>query len=76
LGAHHPSIWKFIDGLKKEQSLNELKIEQYVAGQAPPVRRRTYRDSADRIKAIVERYGNEPLLDYLRGIANNFQLQV
>ncbi len=27
LGAHHPSIWKFIDGLKKEQSLNKLKIE-------------------------------------------------
>jgi hypothetical protein len=76
LGAHHPSIWKFIDGLKKEQSLNELKIEQYVAGQAPPVRRRIYRDSADRIKSKVERYGNEPLLDYLRGIANNFQLQV
>jgi hypothetical protein len=76
LGAHHPSIWKFIDGLKKEQSLNELKIEQYIAGQAPPARRRIYRDSADRIKAKVERYGTEPLLDYLRGIANNFQLQV
>ena len=27
LGAYHPTIWKFIDGLKKEQSLNELKLE-------------------------------------------------
>ena len=22
--AHHPLIWRFIEGLKKEQSLNEL----------------------------------------------------
>ena len=29
LGACHPAIWKFIDGLKKEQSLNETKTEQH-----------------------------------------------
>ncbi len=32
LSAHHPNIWKFIKGLKKEQSVNELKVEQYIAG--------------------------------------------
>ncbi len=35
LGAYHPSIWKFIDGLKNEQSPNEVKIEQYIAGERP-----------------------------------------
>lgn len=34
--AYHPLIWRFIEGLKKEQSFNELKIEQYIADQAPP----------------------------------------
>lgn len=35
-GGSIPSIWRFIEGLKKEQSLNELKIEKYIADQAPP----------------------------------------
>ena len=36
LGAYHPTIWKFIDGLKKEQSMNEMKLEQFLAGRQPP----------------------------------------
>jgi hypothetical protein len=70
LGAHHPTIWKFINGLQKEQSLNELKVEQYIAG------KRIYRDTAEKIKEIVEDYGQRPLLDYLKGIAQNFNLQI
>jgi len=34
-GSYHPSIWKFIEELKKEKSLNEFKLEQYVAGENP-----------------------------------------
>ena len=30
--ACHPSTWKFIERLKQEQRLNEVKIEQYVGG--------------------------------------------
>jgi hypothetical protein len=76
LGAHHPSIWKFIEGLQKEQSMNELTIEQYISGHQPPPVRRVYRDTAARIKAIVAEYVDRPLLDYLRGIAHNLNLQV
>ena len=32
LGASYPAIWKLIDGLKREQSLQELRIEQCVGG--------------------------------------------
>lgn len=76
LGASHPSIWKLIEGLQKEQSMNEMTIEQYIAGQQPAPGRRIYRDTAARIKAIVADYVNRPLLDYLRGIAHNLNLQV
>lgn len=76
LGANHPTIWKFIDGIKKEQSLNEMKLEQYVGGMQPPPGKRVYKDTADRIKNIVAEYGLRPLNDYLRGIAHNFSLQL
>ena len=76
LSANHPTIWKFIDGIKKEQSLNEMKLEQYVGGVQPPPRKRVYKDTADRIKNIVAEYGLRPLNDYLRGIAHNFSLQL
>jgi len=32
INGMHPSIWRFIDALKKEESINRLKIEQYVGG--------------------------------------------
>jgi len=35
LGAQHPTIWKFIDVLKKEESLTEFQINQYAAGTLP-----------------------------------------
>ncbi|XP_035231949.1 uncharacterized protein LOC118203773 [Stegodyphus dumicola] len=72
----HPTIWKFIDCLKKEQNLNSIKIEQYIAGHHPPVSRKVYRDTSLRIQKIVNDYNDRPILDYLRGIAYNFQLQV
>jgi hypothetical protein len=43
LSAEQPNIWKFISALKREQSLNELRIEQYVSGQQHTQSRRIYR---------------------------------
>lgn len=76
LGSCHPTIWKFIDDLKKEQNLNEIKIEQYIAGQYPPISRKVYRDTAQRVEDIVKNYKNRNILDFIRGIAHNFNLQV
>jgi len=76
VGADHPSIWKFIDTLKAEQSMNEKEFNQYIAGMDPPTSRKTYRDIAKRINKIVEDYENREIMDYLRGIAYNFDLNV
>jgi len=75
LSSHHPSIWKFIDALKKEQSINELQIEQFIAGNNLQAGRQIYRNTANNILIIVKDYGNRDPNDYLRGIAYNFQLQ-
>ena len=56
--------------------MNELAMEQYIAGAAHALGRRVYRDTAERIKTIVLDYAHRPLLDYLRGIAHNFNFQV
>ena len=53
-----------------------MKIEQYIAGQQPPVSRKVYRDTARRIEDIVKDYENRNILDFLRGIAHNFNLQM
>ena len=76
LGSYHPTIWIFIDGLKQQQSINELKIEQFFFFYAIPQGRKVYKDVAIRIKTIVSEYGNRPNIDYLRGIAHNLVLQI
>lgn len=71
ISASHPSIWKFLEGIKREHALSELKIEQYSAGAPPSTPRKKYKDSADRIKRIVERFDPTSIVDYVRGIAHN-----
>ena len=53
-----------------------MKIEQYIAGQQPPLFRKIYRDTAKRVEDIVFDYENRNIFDLLRGIAINFNLQV
>jgi len=62
--------------ISKKNSLNELKVEQYIAGQQPPAPRKVYRDTAQRVEDIVKEYANRNILDFLKGIAHNFNLQV
>lgn len=72
IAAQHPNIWKFISAIKREQSLNELRIEQYISGQLPPVGRRKYKDSAERLARVVRNFEpNTNEMEYLRGIAHN-----
>ena len=76
LAANHPSIWKFIEGLQKQQSLNEMKIAQYLAGRNPDEGRRSYRDSAQRILNIVNQYDNYSTLDYVNNLAHNLNFSI
>ncbi|KAL3881153.1 hypothetical protein ACJMK2_027611 [Sinanodonta woodiana] len=59
IGGNHPTKWKFITVLQREQGLNEARIEQYLAG----MQRAEY-------KKIVEAYKDIDLMDYLRGLSH------
>ncbi|KAF0706830.1 Uncharacterized protein FWK35_00025741 [Aphis craccivora] len=54
IGASHLNIWKFIDGIKKVQNIEELKREQYNTGEQP--QKKKYKDCNLRIHAIVTNY--------------------
>ena len=73
--AYHPNLWKFIDILKREQSLNHVNISQARAGHQPQPQRRRYQDSNRRIKNIVQDYHNMDRLQYLRGLAHNISMR-
>jgi len=75
LSSRHPSIWIFIDSLKKEESLNLLKVEQYIAGIKPPIKKK-YKDSAIRLETLCEDYENRSINNYLCGISYSFQYQL
>ena len=71
LSACHPTFWKFLDLLKKEEGLIRVKILQSLGGHVPPPQRRRYAESAHRILRIVNEYPNRERLHYLRSIAHN-----
>jgi len=70
----HPTTWKFIDGLKKVQKGRDLFHEQLFAGHAPTRKLRRYRLCDERIQRIVQNYANYGIMDYLRGLAHNFEM--
>jgi hypothetical protein len=72
LGADHPSIWKFIDGLKNEPSLNEEDVNQLISGFHPIQRNKQYKDISENILNFAKNYRNIPILTYLEGISNHF----
>jgi len=74
LQMDHPSIWRFIDGLRRVQKERDVLFEQMVAGHPPPVKRRKYRDADSRILSLVKDFNNRSMKEYLRGVAHNFEI--
>ena len=71
-GVDHPTLWKFIDGIRKIQAGRDHHYEQFVRGEEPPHKRKKYLRADERILKIVQEYANRTNDEYLRGIAHNF----
>ncbi|KAK9692766.1 hypothetical protein QE152_g34939 [Popillia japonica] len=63
-----------LDGLRKVQKGRDAYFEQLIVGHLPPMKLKKYRDADERIRRIVLDYGNREPLDYLRGLAHNYQM--
>jgi len=58
----HPSIWKFIDGLRRVQKGRDVTYEQYVRGEPGPVKKREYILADQRLLTTVNDYNNRDII--------------
>ncbi|KAK4876031.1 hypothetical protein RN001_012453 [Aquatica leii] len=75
LTMDHPTIWKLIEGLKKVQKGRDVFYERLVAGNSPPKNIKKYRDVDERILRLVRDYEDRDIIEFLRVIAHNYQMQ-
>lgn len=73
-GVDHPTLWKFIDGLRTVQKSTDQIYEEFVRGDSPPRKRNKYQQMDARILRIVESFESREIVEYLRGIASNFMM--
>jgi hypothetical protein len=71
LCVNHPTIWRFIDVLKKEQSIVDLRVTNLLSGGTPRPPRKKYADSAQCIENVVNDFESRTVNEYLLGIAHN-----
>jgi hypothetical protein len=72
LGMDHPTLWKFVDGIRKVQNGCDQDYEQFVRGEQPPHKRVKYVRADARIRDIVMNFDERTVNEFLRGIAHNF----
>lgn len=72
LSCAHPSLWKLIEHLQKEDSLQRFNIIQLQAGNVIRGRKK-YRSLAARIRNIYQQYATTTTMEYLRSVAYNLR---
>ncbi|XP_003748402.1 uncharacterized protein LOC100901000 [Galendromus occidentalis] len=67
----NPSIWKFIEAIKKDNSITKLRCDQLDAGFDRPRKRRCYKDVEKNLKVVAEKFGEKEAMSYIRAITRN-----
>lgn len=72
----HPSMWRFLDGLKKEQALVWANLQFRAAGRQPPAQEKRYQEINKSLQTLIAQYdsGAQSLEQFLRGCAYNIKL--
>ena len=71
----HPTIWKFLAELRREQAPTEINIEKLLGGIGCNTGRKKYRKSAERLKSLTDKFFEyQNVIDYLRAISYHFSL--
>lgn len=78
VGSSHPTIFKLIEGLQKEQQNTEHAMSRIEAGQEPQARRPEYIKNEKRILKIAQKFHDDVFdgsyLPYLKSLAHNVSL--
>jgi hypothetical protein len=70
----HPTLWKFLDGMRRIQKGFDLDYEQHVAGHAPAVKRTRYAEADARILNKIADYKRNNVIEFLRGLSHNYRM--
>lgn len=73
-GLDHPTLWKFIDGLRVVQKSVDQIYQQVVRGDQPSEKRNKYQQADSRTLTIIEGFENRETIEYLQGIAQSFTM--
>ena len=72
VSACHPTIYRFLDILKSEESMAKVSILEALGRHPPPPVRQRYIDCNERILRIVDNFPNMAAIRYLHSIAYNW----
>lgn len=74
-GVAHPSLWNFLNKLKKILKTVDIDYERFVTGHAPPRKRPIYEQADRRILQKVRTYNRANIVEFLRGLSHNYQME-
>jgi len=75
MGVCGPTIWTFINCLRRVQTGHDVFIAQLTAGGSPPKKLKKYTDLNRRLYKIVSEYNIRNCIEYLKRIAHNISLK-
>ena len=67
----HAHIWKFIERLQNDSTLNHHSVAQIMTGVAVPPQRKVYHAINERIQLLFNIYANNNIIQFLGGISYN-----
>lgn len=73
----HPTIYRFLSGLLKEEVVQRANLQQFLAGDEQP-ERKIYRDVNKRIRTLIQRHTAQEIstTEFLRGVSHNISYNV
>jgi len=74
LRSSHPVVWKFTEGIRKVQRGRHAYYEQLIAGKNPNRKLLKYIKADERVLNIVKQFDSLAPLEYLRGLAHNYDI--
>ena len=71
MAQRHAHIWKFIERLQNDSTLNHHSMAQIMAGVPVPPQRTVCHAINEHIQLLVNNYANNNIIDFLRAISYN-----
>ena len=69
IGCHHPNVWKWINAIRREQGLVEVKQAKFLSGDKPSKRTKNSANE-DGLTNLVLSYFHRSPMEFLQGIAH------